>query len=178
MRTTARGRKVRETRRVNQVKNLVASKRIGAADQKNIIDLLTKDVHTKRGLERSKRLENLLFNDTSKKSIQQLKRFKEFEGLKKLETESINRKDVIKSIGRKDYDWYRDNRNLILDYNKTYKKYQKKYGAGFARVDNANYNPKGHQELNREKPTIDIMVEWNEYTRGSKFKKIKDPFKK
>lgn len=116
VRLTRKGYKIRETRRVNQVKNFLSTLNIGAKDFKNLERLLTENVRTKRGLERSKRLEKLIFEE---KDYSKISRFKTFKDVKKIEDPSL------KSIARllqDDSDFYILENNLIKKFNKLSKK--------------------------------------------------------
>lgn len=161
-RASATGRKIRKTRRDNQVKKRISNSNIGTKDANNIIDLLTKDTQTKRGLERSKRLEKLIFEEADPRK---LKRFKEFKGIKDIPVDELSMRDVIKSIGRNDYDFYRDNRKLIKEYNTKFKQFKKEYGKGFANKSHDNYSRTGRRELLKTDEAQNLEVSYNDYKR-------------
>lgn len=161
-RITNRGKKIRATRRKNQVKQRLTTLNIGDKDKERLEALLTQDVHTKRGLQRSKRLETVIIDEGDTKKIT---RFKEFKGLKELGSENISFNDIVKSIGRHDYEWYSKNIELIQDYNNKFKEYKKEFGAGFMNRQSSNYNRTEKENLKREKETRELDKSLAEYRR-------------
>lgn len=168
IRELSRAIKARKTRRENEIKKRISNTRIGDKNARNVIDLLSKDLTTKKGIERSKRLEKLIFEE---KNVNALKKFKEFESLNKIEKPTM--RDAIKAVGRSDYDFYYENRELIKEYNSKYKELKKKYGKGFANKKHSNYSRDAKIELLKQKETIDLQKQQYNYNN----KKLKDRFK-
>lgn len=156
------GIKIRKTRRENDIKRFLGERKMSADDRNNVYDLLSKNLTTKRGIERSKRLQKLIFDDSNPNK---LKRFKEFSGLKNIEASQISKRDLIKSIGNKNYNFYKENINLIKSYNKNYKILKKEYGAGFANKKHGNYSYEGSVKLNKKTDTIDLIKKWTKHSR-------------
>lgn len=162
-------RKRRLTRRTNQVNKFANMMNIGDADKKGIVSLLSKQLNTKKGVQRSKRIEALI----QEGNIEKLKMFKEFQGLKKLDTSKLTLEDTIKSINRSDYDFYYEHKKLISDYNKTYKTYKKSYGNGFMDEENINFFRPAKLQFNRETTIRELQNEYAKYANS----KLKDEFK-
>ena len=121
-RLTRQGYRARRTTRINQVNRRVADLNIGANDAENLKETLTKNVHTKAGLAKSKKLEKIIFSGDDKE-MRKLFRFKEFS----LSEGSVKpRKMKLGNVvGRMRYGYWNDsesafmkeNRDLVNDFN-------------------------------------------------------------